>query len=65
MPFICEAGESRPDTQPGALHHLKATPGTVHWGYFDAALRPGAHRAAAATSSRPKRSPTTPATRPT
>jgi|HubBroStandDraft_4_1064222.scaffolds.fasta_scaffold99854_2 acetamidase/formamidase len=40
MPFICEAGESRPDTKPGALHHLKATPGTVHWGYFDAALPP-------------------------
>ena len=40
MPFICEAGESRPDTQPGALHHLKATPKTVHWGYFDAALAP-------------------------
>jgi acetamidase/formamidase len=40
MPFICDHGESRPDTQPGALHHLKATPNTVHWGYFDATLAP-------------------------
>src|ERR1700677_1571283 len=40
MAFICEVGETRPDTLPGALHHLKATPQTVHWGYFDAALAP-------------------------
>jgi acetamidase/formamidase len=40
MPFICEPGQGRPDTVPGALHHLKATPATVHWGYFDAALAP-------------------------
>jgi len=40
MPFICEEGESRPDTLPGALHRLPATPKTVHWGYFDAALAP-------------------------
>src|SRR6266581_3527728 len=40
MAFICEPGETRPDTVPGALHHLKATPKTVHWGYFDAALAP-------------------------
>ncbi len=40
MAFICEAGQTRPDTAPGALHHLKATPKTVHWGYFDAALAP-------------------------
>ena len=40
MAFICEAGETRPDTAPGALHHLRATPKTVHWGYFDAALAP-------------------------
>jgi acetamidase/formamidase len=40
MAFICEAGEVRPDTVPGALHHLRATPKTVHWGYFDAALAP-------------------------
>ena len=40
MPFICQAGETRPDTAPGALHQLMATPKTVHWGYFDAALAP-------------------------
>src|SRR5207253_4601448 len=40
MAFICEPGESRRDAPPGALHHLKATPKTVHWGYFDAALAP-------------------------
>jgi len=40
MPFICQAGETRPDTAPGALHQLMATPTTVHWGYFDAALAP-------------------------
>jgi acetamidase/formamidase len=40
MAFICEAGEARADTVPGALHHLKATVETVHWGYFDAAIAP-------------------------
>ncbi len=40
MAFICEAGETRADTLPGALHHLPATPATVHWGYFDAAKAP-------------------------
>jgi acetamidase/formamidase len=25
------------------LHHLNATPGTVHWGYFDASLAPVLH----------------------
>ncbi|HWE46377.1 MAG TPA: acetamidase/formamidase family protein, partial [Caulobacteraceae bacterium] len=40
MPFICQAGEMRPDTAPGALHQLMATPTTVHWGYFDAGLAP-------------------------
>lgn len=40
MPFICDAGETRPDTLQGALHRLSATPQTVHWGYFDAALAP-------------------------
>jgi acetamidase/formamidase len=34
------AGEGRRDERPGALHHLRATPATVHWGYFDAALAP-------------------------
>jgi len=27
-------------TQPGALHRLPATPATVHWGYFSAAIAP-------------------------
>ncbi len=40
MAFICEAYEARPETAVGALHHLRATSQTVHWGYFDAALAP-------------------------
>jgi acetamidase/formamidase len=40
MAFICEAGETRADLAPGALHQLRASPETVHWGYFDAALAP-------------------------
>lgn len=40
MPFICEPGQSRLDVPPGALHTLKATPDTVHWGYFDPSIAP-------------------------
>lgn len=40
MAFICEAVEPRESIRPGALHHLKATPRTVHWGYFDPAIAP-------------------------
>src|SRR5580704_10713285 len=40
MPFICDDGAERPDTAPGALHQLKASPQTIHWGYFDASLAP-------------------------
>ncbi len=40
MPLICRSAERRPDTLPGALHTLHATPRTVHWGYFDPALAP-------------------------
>jgi acetamidase/formamidase len=40
MAFICEPGETRLDTIPGALHQLKATPKTIHWGYFDATKAP-------------------------
>ncbi|MFZ0266249.1 acetamidase/formamidase family protein, partial [Caulobacter sp.] len=40
MPFICEPGQTRPDVTPGALHTLKATPKTVHWGYFDPSIKP-------------------------
>src|SRR5580698_8688097 len=31
---------ARPDLEPSALHTLRATPKTVHWGYFDAAKAP-------------------------
>lgn len=40
MPFICEPGQARADVLPGALHTLRATPQTVHWGYFDPSLAP-------------------------
>ena len=40
MPFICEPGQTRPDVLPGALHTLRATPKTVHWGYFDPSIGP-------------------------
>lgn len=40
MPFICEPGQTRADVIPGALHHLPATPQTVHWGYFDPSIAP-------------------------
>jgi acetamidase/formamidase len=40
MPFLCEPADLRPDTEPKALHHLLATPDTVHWGYFDPARAP-------------------------
>ena len=40
MAFICEAAEPRTEVRPGALHHLPATPRTIHWGYFNAALAP-------------------------
>ena len=31
---------ARDEVVPTALHQLPATPRTVHWGYFDAALAP-------------------------
>ena len=40
MAFFCDDGQARRDLPPGALHQLKATPRSVHWGYFDAALAP-------------------------
>jgi acetamidase/formamidase len=40
MPFIREPGQTRADVVPGALHHLPATPQTVHWGYFDPSIAP-------------------------
>ena len=38
--FRCEGEPGRRAVEPKALHSLKATPQTVHWGYFDAALAP-------------------------
>ncbi|ACT60230.1 acetamidase/formamidase family protein [Hirschia baltica] len=40
MALICDHGEQRKDTKPGALHTLKATPETVHWGYFHPNIKP-------------------------
>jgi acetamidase/formamidase len=40
MAFFCTTTDARRDTAPGALHRLPASPSTVHWGYFDAALAP-------------------------
>lgn len=43
MALIHKAGETVIDTPPGSLHHLTATPETVHWGYFDPDLAPVMH----------------------
>jgi len=40
MALICKHGEARAMTAPGALHKLKATPETVHWGYFSPEIKP-------------------------
>ena len=40
MSFQPADGKAVQEQSPGALHHLRATPKTVHWGYFDAALAP-------------------------
>ena len=34
------AGFGRAERAPSALHKIRATPETVHWGYFDAARAP-------------------------
>ncbi|GAA5233773.1 formamidase [Verticiella sediminum] len=39
MSLIRDAVDRQP-VAPGALHRLPAVPGNVHWGYFDAGLRP-------------------------
>jgi acetamidase/formamidase len=39
MPFHGDP-RAREDLTPSALHTLRATPSTVHWGYFDASLAP-------------------------
>jgi hypothetical protein len=40
MALICKQGETRATTMPGALHKLKATPETIHWGYFSPDIKP-------------------------
>ena len=40
MALICAHGTQRADTRPSALHQLKATPETVHWGYFSPEVKP-------------------------
>ncbi len=40
MPLVQDAVTARAAIAPGALHRLPATPKTIHWGYFDAALAP-------------------------
>lgn len=40
MAFSCGRDSVRPTIVPGALHHLQALPGSIHWGYFDAAQPP-------------------------
>ncbi len=40
MPFHDDVLKARHDIKPSALHTLRATPSTVHWGFFDASLAP-------------------------
>jgi acetamidase/formamidase len=40
MALICTHGEQRADLEPQAFHKLRATPETVHWGYFDPSIKP-------------------------
>ena len=40
MALIAAVHAAASEAPPGALHRLRATPKTVHWGYFDAALAP-------------------------
>jgi hypothetical protein len=40
MSLVCNHGRQRAETAPGALHTLKATPETVHWGYFSPSIKP-------------------------
>ena len=39
MPLFCTHGV-RETIIPKNLHHLEATPQTIHWGYFDPARAP-------------------------
>jgi acetamidase/formamidase len=40
MALTCKLGETKDTIRPGAIHHLKATPETVHWGYFSPDIKP-------------------------
>lgn len=40
MALICTHQAHRQETRPGALHQLRATPQTVHWGYFSPEIKP-------------------------
>lgn len=40
MAFICEPTEARSNPKPKNLHFLRATPETVHWGYFHPEIKP-------------------------
>ncbi|RKF23142.1 formamidase [Altericroceibacterium spongiae] len=40
MALICDHGSQRKEVKPAALHRLKATPETVHWGFFSPELKP-------------------------
>jgi acetamidase/formamidase len=40
MALICAPGDTRQDTQSRNLHMLRATPETIHWGYFHPAIKP-------------------------
>ena len=40
MALICDHGMRRSEVQPRALHYLRATPETVHWGYFSPEIKP-------------------------
>ena len=40
MGLVCEQVNVRRDLKPGALHYLRATPETVHWGYFHPEIKP-------------------------
>ncbi|OJW59192.1 MAG: formamidase [Sphingomonadales bacterium 63-6] len=40
MALICDHGLRRSEVQPKGLHYLRATPETVHWGFFSPELKP-------------------------
>lgn len=40
MALICDGGQVRHEVKTGAIHHLRATPDTVHWGYFHPEIKP-------------------------